>query len=83
MSPGQCAAARNLALPQISQVELADLAGLGEKTVRRFEGGEAYVSDDAVMAMKRALEKRGIIFTKEGRMIGVQRRMAPDERVLD
>jgi transcriptional regulator with XRE-family HTH domain len=63
MTPAQCRAAR--ALLDITQSQLADAAGLGLSTVVDFEKERRQVSDDAVKAIRNALERAGIAFTNE------------------
>lgn len=59
----QCRAAR--ALLNWSAAELADAAGLGSATVRRFESGQA-VQAGSVESMRRALEAAGLVFVETG-----------------
>lgn len=60
MNAKQCRAAR--ALLDMTQGALADAAGLGLSTVVDFEKSRRIVSDDAVAAMRAALEAAGIEF---------------------
>jgi transcriptional regulator with XRE-family HTH domain len=60
ITPGQCRAAR--ALLDITQPELADLAGLGLSTVVDFEKSRRDVSRTAVHDLQKALEEAGIQF---------------------
>jgi DNA-binding transcriptional regulator YiaG len=60
MTPGQCRAAR--ALLGITQSQLARAAKLGLSTVVDFEKERRLVSDEAVNAMKTALQRAGIEF---------------------
>jgi transcriptional regulator with XRE-family HTH domain len=59
-SPGQCRAAR--ALLGMTQPELAEMAGLGLSTVVDYEKTRRKISVEATAAIKRALEKSGILF---------------------
>jgi DNA-binding XRE family transcriptional regulator len=71
ITPGQCRAAR--ALLDITQPELAEVAGLGLSTIVDFEKSRRDVSLAAVHAMQRALEKAGIQFiAKNGGGAGVR-----------
>jgi transcriptional regulator with XRE-family HTH domain len=63
ISPGQCRAAR--ALLDITQPELADLAGLGLSTVVDFEKSRRDVSRAAVHDLQKALEEAGIQFIRK------------------
>jgi len=49
----------------ITQSQLADAAGLGLSTVVDFEKRRREVSDDAVAAIRNALERAGMAFTSE------------------
>src|SRR5687768_16082103 len=71
ISPSQCRAAR--ALLKITQGELADAASLGISTIVDFEKERRQVSQDAVSAMRLALEQAGIQFIDEGGAEGVRR----------
>jgi DNA-binding XRE family transcriptional regulator len=73
MTPAQSRAAR--ALLEMNQSTLAQNAGLGLSTVVDFERERRQVSADAVLAMKAALERAGIIFIeKDGAGEGVRLR---------
>ena len=48
-----------------SQSELAEAAGLSVPTVRRYETALTPVSDEAITAIRRALEKAGVEFIEE------------------
>jgi transcriptional regulator with XRE-family HTH domain len=61
MSPAQCRAAR--ALLDWTQPNLAETAGLGLSTVVDFERSRRSVSEDAVQAIRAALESAGVEFT--------------------
>ena len=63
MTPAQSRAAR--ALLEMNQSTLAHSAGLGLSTVVDFERERRQVSQDAVLAMKAALELAGIIFIEK------------------
>jgi DNA-binding transcriptional regulator YiaG len=60
ITPAQCRAAR--ALVGMTQPELASRAQLGLSTVVDFERSRRQISEDAVGAIVRALEKAGVIF---------------------
>lgn len=62
MTVEQCRAAR--ALLGWSAQDLADEAGVGVATIRRFEGGNP-VNDGSVAAMTKALTAAGIIVISE------------------
>jgi transcriptional regulator with XRE-family HTH domain len=69
MTPSQCRAAR--ALLDWTQPALARSAGLGISTVIDFERERRQVSDEAIAAMRGALERKGLEFTN-GRRPGVR-----------
>jgi transcriptional regulator with XRE-family HTH domain len=71
MTPSQCRAAR--ALLDWIQSELAKAAGLGVSTVIDFERERRQVSDEAINAMRVALERKGVEFTN-GKRPGVRMR---------
>lgn len=58
--PRQCGAAR--ALLDMTQQQLAELAGVTVKTVTRFESGEQRTTPLVIYALRRALEDAGILF---------------------
>ncbi|WP_020177422.1 helix-turn-helix transcriptional regulator [Methylopila sp. M107] len=64
MSPKQCRAAR--ALLDMTQPELAALAGLGLSTVVDFEKERRIVSDHAAKTLASALEGAGVVLLAEG-----------------
>jgi DNA-binding XRE family transcriptional regulator len=64
LTPAQSRAAR--ALLQMNQATLSRNAGLGLSTVVDFEKERRLVSEDAVLAMKGALELAGVIFIEKG-----------------
>jgi hypothetical protein len=73
MTPLQCRAGR--ALLEMTQPDLAREAGLGLSTVVDFEKMRRQVSKDAVEAIERALERRGVVFIDEnGGGLGVRLR---------
>jgi transcriptional regulator with XRE-family HTH domain len=63
MTPAQSRAARSLI--DITQIELARLASLGQSTVIDFERERRIVSAESVSAMRTALETAGIEFIGE------------------
>lgn len=71
MTPPQCRAGR--ALLDWTQPDLAKASGLGLSTVVDFERERRRVSDDAVEAMRSALEGTGVEFTN-GKRPGVRLR---------
>lgn len=64
ISPATCRAAR--ALVDWKQPELASAAGLGLSTIVDFEKERRTVSDDAVTAIRTALEAAGVQFLDQG-----------------
>lgn len=64
MSPEQSRAGR--ALLNWSQPELVKKSGLSIATVKRFESGQAPVSEAAVEAMRQAMESAGVEFIENG-----------------
>jgi transcriptional regulator with XRE-family HTH domain len=71
MTPSQCRAGR--ALIDWTQPDLAEASGLGLSTVVDFERERRRVSEDAMAAMRGALEREGVEFTN-GRRPGVRLR---------
>ena len=63
MTPHQCRAGR--ALLEMTQPRLAQEAGLGLSTIVDFEKMRRPVSKEAVEAIQRALERRGVEFIDE------------------
>jgi transcriptional regulator with XRE-family HTH domain len=63
MTPRQCRAARTLL--DLKQPELARAAGLGLSTIVDFERMRRQVSDEAIEAIRRALQQAGIEFIPE------------------
>jgi transcriptional regulator with XRE-family HTH domain len=49
----------------MTQAQLAEAAGLGLSTIVDFEKSRRYVSEEAVSALKSALERAGIQFIAE------------------
>lgn len=72
----QFTAARDLL--KITQSELADASGVGERTLRKFEADEAVPKDSTIEKVQAELERRGIEFIDgdsppcEGQAIGVR-----------
>jgi transcriptional regulator with XRE-family HTH domain len=60
MSPSQCRSAR--ALLDMTQPQLASLAGVGLSTIVDYERQRRSVSDDAINKLQLALEAAGITF---------------------
>jgi transcriptional regulator with XRE-family HTH domain len=71
ITPAQCRAGR--ALIDWTQPDLAKASGLGLSTVVDFERERRRVSEDAVSAIRRALEHSGVEFTN-GKRPGVRLR---------
>lgn len=71
IQPNQIRAAR--ALLNMSQTELAERAGVGVATVRRFEGtvGRLRITVDAMHRIQQALEAAGISFLETNTTLGV------------
>jgi transcriptional regulator with XRE-family HTH domain len=79
LRPAQCRAAR--ALLNITQPQLARLAGLGLSTVVDFEKERRQVSVAAVETIERALRRAGVEFIDEnGGGPGVRLRKRPQKR---
>jgi DNA-binding XRE family transcriptional regulator len=73
MRPAQCRAAR--ALLDITQPDLAKLAGLGLSTIVDFEKERRQVSMEVVEVIKQALRRAGVEFIDEnGGGLGVRLR---------
>jgi transcriptional regulator with XRE-family HTH domain len=64
ISDTQCRAARGML--KWGQSELASSAGLGLSTIVDFERGRRQVSEEAIVAIRTALEAAGIQFLAEG-----------------
>jgi transcriptional regulator with XRE-family HTH domain len=69
MTPAQCRAAR--ALLDLTQPQLAKAAGLGLSTVVDFEKARRTVSEDAIAAIRTALEAARVEFINDDRGEGV------------
>jgi len=81
MSPAQCRAAR--AILNITQPSLAEIAKLGLSTVVDFEKMRRQVSQEAIEAMQKALEKSGVEFIDEnggGPGVRLRKRPQPTKR---
>ena len=63
MTPSQCRAARSLL--DMTQVQLARAAGVGLSTVVDLERMRRFVSQEATLAIQKALESAGIKFIDE------------------
>lgn len=73
MTPAQCRGAR--ALIEMTQPELAYKSGLGLSTIVDFEKMRRPVSEEAIAAIRKALERAGIDFIDEnGGGLGVRLR---------
>jgi len=78
MTPKQCRAAR--ALVELSQQDLARLAGLGLSTVVDFERSRREVSAEATDSMEAALLSAGVVFIDEnggGAGVRLRKRKGP------
>lgn len=64
ISPSQCKAARGLV--NLSQGDLAQLSNLGLSTIVDFERGRRRVSEEAVLAIRLALDGAGVAFLDKG-----------------
>jgi transcriptional regulator with XRE-family HTH domain len=69
ITPAQCRAAR--ALVDVTQPELAERSGLSLSTVVDFEKSRREVSERAIMQLRAALERAGVRFIREDRLLGV------------
>lgn len=49
-----------------SVAELAEVAGVGEATIRRYETGRGEIFPHTLERVQRALEKNGVIFLAPG-----------------
>jgi transcriptional regulator with XRE-family HTH domain len=66
ITPAQLRAGRHLA--NLTQADLAERTGLSLPTIKRVESDrDVSVSDDAVAAIRRAIEDAGVEFTNGGR----------------
>jgi transcriptional regulator with XRE-family HTH domain len=75
--PTQCRAGR--ALLEITQGQLAELAGMGLSTVVDFEKGRRKVSEEAITAIQNALHRAGVEFIDEnggGRGVRLRKRQS-------
>jgi transcriptional regulator with XRE-family HTH domain len=70
-SPAQVRAGR--ALLDWSQQQLADLSGIGRRTVAAYENGGERVMASSIIGMKEALESAGVRFSGESEPEGVHR----------
>lgn len=78
MTAAQCRAARGLL--GISQAALAELSGVGHRTIAGFEAGETQPMRANRTAIRTALEAAGVIFVAEnGEGPGVRLRKARGE----
>jgi DNA-binding transcriptional regulator YiaG len=73
MTPAQCRAARGLV--ELSQVDLATAARVGISTVRNFEAGRSVPVENNLLAIRAALEARGVqLIPENGGGAGVRLR---------
>jgi transcriptional regulator with XRE-family HTH domain len=70
MDSKQSRAARGLL--KWSQRQLADESGVGLSTVAEFENDKRDPWPDNLAAIRKAFEKAGIIFEKDGKFVGVK-----------
>ena len=63
-SPAQCRAAR--ALIEMSQADLAEVAGVSSRTVLDFEAGKRKPIKATLTVIQQALESAGVEFTNGG-----------------
>lgn len=78
ITPAQCRAAR--ALLDWSQQRLAEVAKIGNATIRNFEGGKSEPQTATLDVLRRALEAAGVIFIDEnGEGAGVRLRKAAQD----
>lgn len=75
MTPAQCRAAR--ALINVTQIQLAEAAGLSLSTLGDFELSRRAISHHLIAAIRSALETAGVEFTN-GDEPGVKLRKDPD-----
>lgn len=78
ITPSQCRGAR--ALLDMTQPDLARAAHLGLSTIVDFERTRREVSNEAIAAIRGALERRGIVFINEnggGPGVRLSRRESP------
>ncbi|TGS69486.1 XRE family transcriptional regulator [Mesorhizobium sp. M3A.F.Ca.ET.201.01.1.1] len=71
ITPDQSRAAR--ALLKWSRVRLGAKASLGEGTIKDFEDGVRAPRPQRCVAMRRAFESAGVVFTAEGAFFGNRR----------
>jgi transcriptional regulator with XRE-family HTH domain len=63
ITPAQSRAAR--ALLEMTQPQLAEVAGLGLSTIVDFENSRRQVSHQAIVAIRIALQRAGVVFIAE------------------
>jgi hypothetical protein len=79
ITPAQCRGAR--ALLDMTQPDLARAANLGLSTIVDFERMRRAVSKEAIVALRAALEQRGVVFISEnGGGPGVRLRKRPSKK---
>ncbi len=66
ITSAQCRGVRNAL--SLSRAELAEAAGLGERTIVDFERGARVPNNATITAICLALSERGIIFGEDGQV---------------
>lgn len=66
---------------EMNQETLAKVAGISARTLIRFESGETIPKEETLVAIKEALERRGVVFTngdKPGVYLDLQKAIIPN-----